>query len=68
MWEVLVTKLSSDVSLMTLNDVLLDTRLLNETKKEFFDLPGDIIVEDIKFMLMGSFKEIETETNSADNT
>ena len=53
---------------MTLNDVLLDTRLLNETKKEFFDLPGDIIVEYIKFMLMGSFKEIETETNSADNT
>ena len=64
----IITKLSSDVSLMTLNDVLLDTRLLNETKKEFFDLPGDIIVEDIKFMLMGSFKEIETETNSADNT
>ena len=56
----LIIKLSSSPSLLSITDVLLDTRLLVEAKKEHFTQTGSISENDIRFLLMDYFGDIRS--------
>ena len=55
MMDSIAEKLASSVYLTKINDVLLDTKLLVETKKERFSNNESITYDDIEFLLKRSF-------------
>lgn len=53
----MITKLASDYSLLTIQDVLMDTRLLMESKKALFSQVGGVEVQDVRNLFFNYFRE-----------
>ena len=54
----IIIKLAREETLQTIQDVLLDTRLLVDVKKEHFNSEGPVTKEDIDFITKSFFKDI----------
>ena len=60
----LISKLASEVSFVTIQDVLVDTKLLISSKEDWFKDNGEFSRKDISYLIELSFKNLSDKSKS----
>lgn len=60
----LISKLASEVSFVTIQDVLVDTKLLISSKEDWFKDNGEFSRKDISYLIESSFKNLSDKSKS----